>query len=75
VLLAKAGARKEVELWEWRLEPGDDYHPDPDAWKAGASSCSCSKGSLTLVVGEQSFTIGAGEFFMFASHQPHCLSQ
>ena len=30
VLLAKATARREVELWEWRLEPGDRYCPDPD---------------------------------------------
>ena len=25
VLLAKATARREVEVWEWRLEPGDRY--------------------------------------------------
>src|SRR5471032_3532765 len=28
VLLAKAVARREVELWEMRLEPGDSYTPE-----------------------------------------------
>ncbi len=70
VLLAKATARREVELWEWRLEPGDRYCPDPDL-EGWSEQLFVFEGSLTLVVGDQENTIGAGEFFMFASHQPH----
>nr|WP_205885672.1 XRE family transcriptional regulator [Pseudomonas sp. B14(2022)] len=70
VLLARAHARREVELWEMRLEPGDRYspEPDPEGWSVQVF---VFEGSLTLVVGEQENAINAGEFFMFPSHQPH----
>ena len=70
VLLAKATARREVELWEWRLEPGDRYCPDPDL-EGWSEQLFVFEGSLTLVIGDQENLIEAGEFFMFASHQPH----
>ena len=70
VLLAKATARREVELWEWRLEPGDRYCPDPDL-EGWSTQLFVFEGSLTLVVGDVETTIAAGEFFMFPSHQPH----
>jgi transcriptional regulator with XRE-family HTH domain len=42
VLLAKANATREVELWEWCLEPGEVYpsQPDADGWR---SRSMCSK--------------------------------
>ena len=70
VLLAKATARREVELWEWRLEPGDRYCPDPDL-EGWSEQLFVFEGSLTLVIGDQETVIEAGEFFMFTSHQPH----
>ena len=70
VLLAKATARREVELWEWRLEPADRYCPDPDL-EGWSEQLFVFEGSLTRVIGEAETTINAGEFFMFASHQPH----
>lgn len=70
MLLAKATARREVELWEWRLEPGDRYCPDPDL-EGWSTQLFVFEGSLTLVVGDVETTIAAGEFFMFPSHQPH----
>jgi transcriptional regulator with XRE-family HTH domain len=70
ILLARATARREVELWEWRLEPGDRYCPEPDQ-EGWSEQLFVFEGCLTLVVGEQVSTIGAGEFFMFASHHPH----
>ncbi|RMV68945.1 helix-turn-helix domain-containing protein [Pseudomonas coronafaciens] len=74
VLLAKAVARREVELWEFCLEPGDAYaseaDPDPDGW---SEQVYVVEGHLTLrfsePVAEQQ--IGPGEFFMFPSNQPH----
>lgn len=70
VLLAKAVACKEVELWEWTLEPGDQYHSqaDADGW---SEQLYVFEGCLTLVIDEQSFTFSAGEFYMYASNKPH----
>ena len=70
VLLAKAVACKEVELWEWTLVPGDEYHSqaDADGW---SEQLYVFEGCLTLVIDEQSFTFGAGEFYMYASNKPH----
>jgi quercetin dioxygenase-like cupin family protein len=70
VLLAKATARREVELWEMRLEPGDRYspEPDPDGWSV---QLFVFEGSLTLILDGQEKPLAAGEFFMFASRQAH----
>ncbi|MDR9751859.1 XRE family transcriptional regulator [Pseudomonas sp. SZMC_28357] len=70
VLLSKASARREVELWEWRLEPGETYpsEPDADGW---SEQIYVFEGWLTVMLGDIPNTIAAGEFFMFASNQPH----
>ena len=70
ILLAKATASREVELWEWRLEPGEHYpsEPDADGW---SEQLYVFEGCLTLLLGSEERRIGAGEFFMFASNQPH----
>lgn len=70
VLLAKATARREVELWEWRLEPGDQYCPDPDL-EGWSEQLFVFEGCLTLVLANDQRVMNAGEFFMFASHLPH----
>jgi transcriptional regulator with XRE-family HTH domain len=43
VLLAKATARREVELWEWTPGAGRPLIARIPTWKAGANSCSCSR--------------------------------
>ncbi|MFK3970610.1 helix-turn-helix domain-containing protein [Pseudomonas sp. NPDC087358] len=70
VLLAKAGARREVELWEFSLAPGETYESeaDPDGW---SEQVYVIEGSLTVVLPEHSRQLAAGEFFMFASNRPH----
>ncbi|WNW10880.1 XRE family transcriptional regulator [Pseudomonas sp. DTU_2021_1001937_2_SI_NGA_ILE_001] len=72
VLLSKALARREVELWEFSLEPGDCYQAesDPEGW---SQQVYVIEGQLTLQLGggEQPQRIEAGEFFMFSSHQTH----
>ncbi|MFL1494972.1 helix-turn-helix domain-containing protein [Pseudomonas antarctica] len=70
VLLAKATARREVELWEMRLEPGDRYspEPDPDGWSV---QLFVFEGRLTLILDDEEKHLDAGEFFMFASRQAH----
>ncbi|OAJ45763.1 helix-turn-helix domain-containing protein [Pseudomonas marginalis] len=70
VLLAKANARQEVELWEMRLEPGDRYspEPDPDGWSV---QLFVYEGALTLILDDEEKHVVAGEFYMFASRQSH----
>jgi transcriptional regulator with XRE-family HTH domain len=70
VLLAKAIARREVELWEFSLEPGEIYQSeaDPEGW---SEQVYVVQGQLTISLVEQTVQIGPGQFFMFASNQPH----
>ncbi|CRM29597.1 MULTISPECIES: helix-turn-helix domain-containing protein [Pseudomonas] len=70
VLLAKATARREVELWEMRLEPGDRYRPEPDP-QGWSVQVFVFEGCLTLTLDGTSKHIAAGEFFMFSSDQTH----
>ena len=75
VLLSKATARREVELWEFTLEPGDHYvsEPDPDGW---SEQVYVIEGHLSLTLGgrERPQQVGPGEFFMFPSNQTHVFS-
>ncbi|MFJ4145525.1 helix-turn-helix domain-containing protein [Pseudomonas sp. NPDC089734] len=72
VLLAKALARREVELWEFSLEPGDVYasEADPEGW---SEQVYVVEGELTVAFAgdEPPRLVGPGEFFMFPSNQPH----
>lgn len=70
VLLSKADASREVELWEWRLEPGEIYssEPDADGW---SEQFYVFEGCLTLVLSGTERRFETGDFYMFASNQPH----
>lgn len=70
VLLAKAVARSGVELWEFSLAPGESYtsEADPDGW---SEQVYVIEGCLSVALADQAHQVAAGEFFMFASNQPH----
>ncbi|MCS3468102.1 transcriptional regulator with XRE-family HTH domain [Pseudomonas sp. JUb42] len=70
VLLSKAVARREVEMWEFSLEPGEAYssEADPEGW---SEQIYVFTGCLHIELAEQIREVGAGEFFMFPSNQPH----
>ncbi|MDI1319840.1 MAG: XRE family transcriptional regulator [bacterium] len=70
VLLSKATATREVEQWEWCLQPGEIYpsQPDADGW---SEQLYVFEGCLTLMLGDTPHEIAPGEFYMFASNQPH----
>lgn len=70
VLLASTPARREVELWEWRLQPGETYytHPDPEGF---SEQIFVFEGCLTLVIDDQQRQLVAGEFISYASNRAH----
>lgn len=70
VLLASAHASSEVELWEWRLEAGEQYvsEADPPGW---SEQLFVFAGVLTVVLGETPQQLAAGAFLMYPSDQPH----
>ena len=70
VLLSKAKATREVELWEWTLEPGEQYHSQADA-EGWSEQLYVIEGCLTLAIDEQELRFSAGEFYMYASNRPH----
>ncbi|MBV4458901.1 MULTISPECIES: helix-turn-helix domain-containing protein [Pseudomonas] len=70
VLLSKATATRAVEQWEWCLQPGEVYPSQPDA-EGWSEQIFVFEGCLTLMLGDRPQRIAAGEFFMFASNQPH----
>ncbi|MDA3920206.1 MAG: XRE family transcriptional regulator [Salinisphaera sp.] len=69
-LLASKGARQEVELWRWALAPSDTYASaaDPAGW---TNMVVVTDGCLTVIAGEDEFTIEAGNFLVFESDRPH----
>ena len=70
VLLAKAAAKKEVELWEWRLEPGEEYLSEADA-EGWSEQLYIIEGCLTLVLDDQVLRFNASDFYTYASNMPH----
>ncbi|MFJ3485790.1 helix-turn-helix domain-containing protein [Pseudomonas sp. NPDC090202] len=70
VLLSKASARREVELWEFTLMQGEAYvsEADPEGW---SEQVYVIDGCLTVALPDETRQVAAGEFFMFASNRPH----
>lgn len=70
VLLASSAATREVELWEWRLEPGETYvsEADADGW---SEQVYVFEGCLTLIIEDQQQRLQTGDFFSFASNRMH----
>ncbi|WP_397452296.1 helix-turn-helix domain-containing protein [Pseudomonas sp. NA-150] len=70
VLLAKATAKREVELWEFCLEPGEVYtsEADPDGW---SEQVYVFEGCLSIGLEEGVQRVASNEFYMFPSNQVH----
>lgn len=58
-LLIGAESPQPVELWEWRLMPGDVYHADAH-YETTVELIEVHRGTLTLVVGRHRANIPAG---------------
>ncbi|AHG18498.1 Cro/Cl family transcriptional regulator [Chania multitudinisentens RB-25] len=68
LLVASVPARQRVELWEWRLTPGEQYDSQPDA-EGWHEILYIIDGTLTLLLEQHSVTLHAGETHVFASNQ------
>ncbi|MFI2435178.1 helix-turn-helix domain-containing protein [Streptomyces sp. NPDC018693] len=69
-LLAGAEAPGPLELWEWRLMPGEDSSSDPHS--AGTVELvHVTAGELTLTVDGQDYRIPAGASATFDANAPH----
>ncbi|QXH49782.1 XRE family transcriptional regulator [Pseudomonas fakonensis] len=66
VLLGSSPARREVELWEWTLAPGEHYTSEADA--AGWSEqIYVAEGQLTLLIEGVEHRLHSGQFHVFPS--------
>ena len=69
-LLVGSESPQPVELWEWRLAPGDVYTADAHL-DTTVEIIEVRQGTLTLVVGKRRATIGAGGSVVARMNQPH----
>lgn len=66
VLLGSSPARREVELWEWTLAPGEHYASEADA-EGWSEQIYVTEGCLTLLIESGELRLRAGEFHIFPS--------
>ncbi|MFI6794638.1 helix-turn-helix domain-containing protein [Streptosporangium canum] len=59
-----------VEVWRWRLEPGEDYPSHPH--QAGVvETISVTSGQMTLIVDGAEYAVEAGQTVTFNGDAPH----
>ncbi|RBQ17360.1 XRE family transcriptional regulator [Spongiactinospora rosea] len=69
-LLVGTDAPAILELWDWRLAPGE--HHDGDAHPAGTREMiTVIEGELTLTVLGQDYHVGTDEAALFSADRPH----
>ncbi|MHA7116492.1 helix-turn-helix domain-containing protein [Pseudomonas promysalinigenes] len=67
VLLASSSARREVEIWEWTLAPGERYASEADA-EGWSEQIYVAAGQLTLVIEGTEHCLEVGQFHVFPSN-------
>ncbi|ADR61017.1 MULTISPECIES: helix-turn-helix domain-containing protein [Pseudomonas] len=67
VLLGTSPARREVELWEWTLAPGECYCSEADA-EGWSEQIYVVDGQLTLIIEEVEHRLQVGQFHVFPSN-------
>jgi transcriptional regulator with XRE-family HTH domain len=70
VLLVGAASPQPIELWDWRLAPGDVYKADAHL-PTTMEVIHVQRGTLSLVIGKRKVTIGAGSSAVARMDQPH----
>ncbi len=59
-----------VELWEWTMAPGDAYHSEVHT-PGTMELIQVRSGTLTLVIGERTFTLDSGDAITFSGEADH----
>jgi Predicted transcriptional regulators len=67
VLLASSSARREVEIWEWTLAPGECYTSEADA-EGWSEQIYVAEGYLTLIIEGAEHCLQVGQFHVFPSN-------
>lgn len=67
VLLASSVARREVEIWEWTLAPGECYVSEADA-EGWSEQIYVAQGQLTLIIEGAEHCLQVGQFHVFPSN-------
>ncbi|MNG90361.1 anaerobic benzoate catabolism transcriptional regulator [compost metagenome] len=67
VLLASSSARREVEIWEWTLAPGECYVSEADA-EGWSEQIYVAEGALTLLIEDHVHCLQVGQFHVFPSN-------
>ncbi|WDY59742.1 helix-turn-helix domain-containing protein [Pseudomonas sp. PSKL.D1] len=67
VLLASSPARREVEIWEWTLAPGERYASEADA-EGWSEQIYVAEGQLTLIIEGVEHSLQVGQFHVFPSN-------
>jgi len=70
VLLLSAEARRNVELWQWSLAPGERYQAEADP-PGMREFLYVVEGTLTLIRGRRRKRLTAGEAVAFPTDQPY----
>lgn len=70
VLVANARTPDALELWQWHLEPGEEYVSQPHS-PGTRELLHVTRGRLDLVVGSDSVTLDTGAGASFAADVPH----
>ena len=69
-LIVGSDPKPALELWKWRLEPGETRHGSPHL--PGDREITCvDEGTLTLTLDGHRFTLAAGHAAIFVGDRPH----
>ena len=69
-LLVGTDRREHIELWDWRLTPGDAY-PSQDHQPGTREMLHVHEGALTLTVDGTDYVVPTGSSVLFDADRPH----
>lgn len=69
-LIVGSDPKPALELWKWRLEPGETRHGTPHL-PGDHEAVHVEEGTLTLTLDGHRFTLGAGHAAIFIGDRPH----
>ncbi|WP_370327967.1 helix-turn-helix domain-containing protein [Euzebya sp.] len=59
-----------IELWRWRLEPGEGFGGAPHP-RGTRETVHVDGGALTVTIADRTVDLAAGDVIVFEAHEPH----